>query len=98
LITGFFDPTPSSGIEPNVKRFAPTAQAAAPGTCRECHDLAHFWSQPTEEPVELAGERFLVLRYACLCQCGCPAILATSLPYPGLLPSDPDTPQVIPGH
>jgi hypothetical protein len=54
------------------------AQPWHSGVCRGCQELAHCWNQPVAEVVELAGEPFLMLAFACVCQCCCPAILVTS--------------------
>jgi hypothetical protein len=61
--------------------FTPAVPVPAPGICRECVSLAHYWSQPTEQIIELVDESFSLIQFHCICECGCPALLTTTLPH-----------------
>jgi hypothetical protein len=89
MVTSFFEFDQSAGTATEsgeaTTRFAPDGMSPDLGLCRECQDLAHAWSEPNEEVLEVSGERFVIWRYRCVCQCCCVAVLATSRPYSAAL-------------
>jgi hypothetical protein len=78
-------PTPEPTLMVPVPRPAEHARI-----CANCLALAHLWSKPTAEDIELpvTHDRYAFFSFRCICTCGCPAILTTVGP-----PMGPQTPR-----
>jgi hypothetical protein len=59
--------------------------------CANCLSLAHMWSVPRVEDIELPviHERYGLTMYYCVCHCGCPAVMTTVGPAIGPEPKRP---------
>ncbi len=83
-----FWPEASDGNEPN----SPLPRVPAPRAdshariCANCLSLAHVWSVPRAQDVELPviHEWYGLTMWRCVCHCGCPAVLATTGPAMGV--------------